>query len=101
MQTLIFQAFSNLWYCVQEQYEKRRKLLLGSPLQEQYEKLRKRLIGSPLELSCSIAAPAPIEGMRLARKIVTDCIVHRVHPAFQFKKFMMNPVIDGVVAWRF
>lgn len=56
---------------------------------------------SVCQLSCSIAATGPIEGMRLARKIVTDCIVHRVHPAFQFKKFKMNPVIDGLVALRF
>ncbi|CAL2252893.1 unnamed protein product [Prunus armeniaca] len=56
------------------------------------------------KLSCSIAATGPIEGMRLARKIVTDCIVHRVHPAFQFKKFKMNPVnqvIDGLGALLF
>ncbi|XP_021801058.1 KRR1 small subunit processome component-like isoform X2 [Prunus avium] len=75
-----------------EQYEKRRKLLIGSPLEE-----LSQLTGCDLYLheDLSIAATGPTEGMRLARKIVTDCIVHRVHPAFQFKKFKMNPVNQG------
>lgn len=42
------------------------------------------------------------EGIKLAKKILTDCIVHRVHPATQIRKIkMMNQVIDGLGALRF
>ncbi|CAL9016288.1 unnamed protein product [Prunus brigantina] len=65
------------------------------------------LLFPPLQVEGLITVPADkavIEGMRLARMIVTDCIVHRVHPAFHFNKFKMNPVnqvIDGLGALLF
>lgn len=53
-------------------------------------------------ISTLIAATGSNEGIKLAKKIVTDCIVHRVHPATQIRKIKrMNQVIDGLGAFCF
>lgn len=42
------------------------------------------------------------EGIKLVKKFMTDCIVHRVHPATQIRKIKrMNQVIDGLGALCF